>query len=111
MTNETVYSGRLIMYASPEQLNVFWNSDTLFAEGTFKVCPKLLDQLYVLLGMQNGEGMFSFIFIHKREIEKDKRKRDHTRLVKKTLQWVRAAMRRKKSTKTLLLITQDWTRC
>ncbi|CAF5141655.1 unnamed protein product, partial [Rotaria socialis] len=43
------------MHASEEQLNVLFNSETIFADGTFKVSPKLFDQLYVLLGIQHGE--------------------------------------------------------
>jgi hypothetical protein len=46
-----------MIFASEEQLNVLYNSDVLFADGTFKVSPKLFEQLYVLHGMQNGEGI------------------------------------------------------
>lgn len=47
-----------MMFASEEQLNVLFHADVLFADGTFKVSPKLFEQLYVLHGMQNGEGNF-----------------------------------------------------
>ncbi|CAF4009467.1 unnamed protein product [Rotaria sp. Silwood2] len=53
---KTIYGGRLMIFASDEQLNVLYGSDVLFADGTFKVSPKLFEQLYVLHGMQNGEG-------------------------------------------------------
>ena len=56
------YGGRLIMFASPEQLNALFNSDTLFADGTFKISPKLFDQLYILLDIQHGEGMTIYPF-------------------------------------------------
>ncbi|CAF4438493.1 unnamed protein product, partial [Rotaria sp. Silwood2] len=52
---KTIYGGRLMIFASDEQLNVLYGSDVLFADGTFKVSPKLFEQLYVLHGMQNGE--------------------------------------------------------
>jgi len=52
----TVYGGRLMIFASDEQLNVLHHSDVLFADGTSKVSPSLFDQLYVLHGMENGEG-------------------------------------------------------
>ncbi|CAM4979800.1 unnamed protein product [Rotaria socialis] len=54
---KSAYGGRLIMHASEEQLNVLFNSETIFADGTFKVSPKLFDQLYVLLGIQHGEAV------------------------------------------------------
>jgi len=52
------YGGRLLMFASEEQLNVLFQSEVLFADGTFKVCPKLFEQLYVILAITNGEGRF-----------------------------------------------------
>ncbi|CAF3322392.1 unnamed protein product [Rotaria socialis] len=51
------YGGRLMMFASPEQLDVLFHSDILFADGTFRVSPILFEQLYVLLGMQHGEAV------------------------------------------------------
>ncbi|CAF1454116.1 unnamed protein product, partial [Adineta steineri] len=48
--------GCLIMFASDEQLNVLFNSDVLFADGTFKISPKLFVQLCICVGMQHGEG-------------------------------------------------------
>ncbi|CAF5101578.1 unnamed protein product, partial [Rotaria magnacalcarata] len=51
------YGGRVMMFASPEQLDVLFHSDILFADGTFRVSPILFEQLYVLLGMQHGEGV------------------------------------------------------
>ena len=45
-----------MIFASDEQLNVLHHSDVLFADGTSKVSPSLFDQLYVLHGMENGEG-------------------------------------------------------
>lgn len=36
--------------------------DVLFADGTFKVSPKLFEQLYVIHVMENGEGI-NFIFL------------------------------------------------
>ncbi|CAF4161369.1 unnamed protein product [Rotaria magnacalcarata] len=54
---KTIYGGRLMIFASDEQLNVLYGSDVLFADGTFKVSPKLFEQLYVLHGMQNGEAI------------------------------------------------------
>ena len=49
------------MFSSEEQLKVLLQSDVLFADGTFKVAPKLFEQLYVIHGFQNGEGMLVFI--------------------------------------------------
>ncbi|CAF4735879.1 unnamed protein product [Rotaria sp. Silwood1] len=54
---KTIYGGRLMIFASDEQLNVLYGSDVLFADGTFKVSSKLFEQLYVLHGMQNGEAI------------------------------------------------------
>ncbi|CAF2712388.1 unnamed protein product [Rotaria sp. Silwood2] len=51
------YGGRLLIFASDEQLNVLFHSEVLFADGTFKVSPTLFEQLYVLHGLQNGEVM------------------------------------------------------
>ncbi|CAF3409905.1 unnamed protein product [Rotaria socialis] len=47
---KSAYGGRLLIFGSEEQLNV------LFADGTFKVCPKLFEQLYVIIGLKNGEA-------------------------------------------------------
>ncbi|CAM4942461.1 unnamed protein product [Rotaria socialis] len=52
---KTVYGGRLLIFASDEQLNVLFHSEVLFADGTFKVSPTLFEQLYVLHGLQTGE--------------------------------------------------------
>ncbi|CAF4438274.1 unnamed protein product, partial [Rotaria socialis] len=52
---KTVYGGRLLIFASDDQLNVLFHSEVLFADGTFKVSPTLFEQLYVLHGLQNGE--------------------------------------------------------
>lgn len=58
---KTASGGRLMIFASDEQLNVLFHSNVLFADGTFKVSPKLFEQLYVIHGMQDGEGInFSF---------------------------------------------------
>ena len=56
---KSAYGGRLMIFASDQQLNVLYNSSVLFADGTFKVTPTLFEQLYVLHGMQDGEGMSS----------------------------------------------------
>jgi hypothetical protein len=59
MTNEKILMEvRLMIFASEEQLNVLFRSDTLFADGTFKVSPKLFEQLYLIHGMENGEGIY-----------------------------------------------------
>ena len=50
------YGGRLLVFASDEQLKVLFQSYVLFADGTFKVAPKLFEQLYVIHGLQCGEG-------------------------------------------------------
>ncbi|CAF1061346.1 unnamed protein product [Adineta steineri] len=42
---KTVYGGRLLIFASDEQLKVLFKSEVLFADGTFKVAPKLFEQL------------------------------------------------------------------
>jgi hypothetical protein len=55
---KTVYGGRLMIFASEEQLKVLNQSDVLFADGTFKVSPKLFEQLYVIHGIENGEGIY-----------------------------------------------------
>ncbi|CAF5192661.1 unnamed protein product, partial [Rotaria magnacalcarata] len=52
---KTVYGGRLLIFASDDQLNVLFHSEVLFADGTFKVSPTLFEELYVLHGLQNGE--------------------------------------------------------
>ncbi|CAM4847238.1 unnamed protein product, partial [Rotaria magnacalcarata] len=54
---KSAYGGRLLIFASEEQLNVLFQSDVLFADGTFKVCPKLFEQLYVIIGLKNGEAV------------------------------------------------------
>ena len=63
------------MDSSEEQLNVLFISDTLFADVTFKVCPRLFGQLYVIHDIQHVECMFLFfslitIAIHKSDREK-----------------------------------------
>ncbi|CAF0843272.1 unnamed protein product [Adineta ricciae] len=40
---KTIYGGRLMIFASEEQLNVPYHLDVLFAEGTSKASPKLFD--------------------------------------------------------------------
>ena len=52
------------MYSSEEQVNVLFSSDTLFADGTFKVSPRLFEQLYVIHDIQHGECMFLFFFFN-----------------------------------------------
>lgn len=54
------YGGRLMVFASDEQLKVLLQSDVLFADGTFKVTPKLFEQLYIIHGLQHGEGTSFF---------------------------------------------------
>jgi hypothetical protein len=54
---ESAYGGRLMIFASDEQLNVLYHSNVLFTDSTFKVSPKVFEQLYVIHGMQNGEGI------------------------------------------------------
>ena len=49
------YGGRLLIFSSDEQLRVLLQSDVLFADGTFRVAPKLFEQLYVIHGFQHGE--------------------------------------------------------
>lgn len=63
---KSAYGGRLILFSSEEQLKVLLQSDVLFADGTFKVSPKLFEQLYVIHGFQNGEGrcFFSLTITH-----------------------------------------------
>ena len=55
------YGGRLLVFASDEQLRVLFQSDVLFADGTFKVAPKLFEQLYVIHALQCGEGTRIFL--------------------------------------------------
>ena len=61
----TAYSGRLLIFLSDEQKQVLFHSDVLFADGIFKVLPKLFQQLYVIHGFQDGEGMcfFQYVFM------------------------------------------------
>ena len=53
---KSAYGGRLIIFSSEEQLKVLLQSDVLFADGTFKVAPKLFEQLYVIHEFRHGEG-------------------------------------------------------
>ena len=53
---KTIYGDRLMIFASDEQWYVLHGLDVLFTDGTFKVSSKLFEQLYVLHGIQNGEG-------------------------------------------------------
>ena len=74
-----------MLFTSDEQLNGLFNSNTLLAGGTFRVSPKLFEQLYVLHGIQHGECVYiffscpinSFLFGKKenRKIRKTKKKR------------------------------------
>ena len=48
------YGGRLLIFSSDEQLRVLLQSDVLFADGTFRVAPKLFEQFYVIHGFQHG---------------------------------------------------------
>ena len=57
------YGGRLLIFAPEEQLKVLLQSDVLFADGTFKVSPKLFEQLYVIHGLQHEEGISIFLFL------------------------------------------------
>lgn len=59
---KSVYGGRL--FASVKQLKVLFHSEILFADGTFKVAPKLFEQFYVIHGLENGEGRCIYIFIY-----------------------------------------------
>jgi hypothetical protein len=52
------------MFASREQLKVLLHSNVLFADGTFKVSPKLFEQLYVIHGLANEEGRYKYIYIY-----------------------------------------------
>ena len=54
---KSAYGGRLMIFASDDQLNVLYDSIILFADGTFKVAPTLFEQLYVIHGMRDGEGI------------------------------------------------------
>ncbi|CAM4848870.1 unnamed protein product [Rotaria magnacalcarata] len=67
---KSAYGGRLSMFASEEQLNVLFQSDILFADGTFKVCPKLFEQLYVIVDLKNGKAVpVCFILTSNRRYE------------------------------------------
>ena len=55
---KSAYGGRLLIFASDEQLQVLFHSEVLFEDGTFKVCPTLFEQFYVLHSLQNGEGTY-----------------------------------------------------
>ncbi len=59
----SAYGGRLLMFASREQLKVLFHSDVLFADGTFKVSPKLFEQLYVIHGLANEEGIYIYMYM------------------------------------------------
>ena len=59
---KSAYGGRLLIYSSEEQLKVLLQSDVLFADDTFKVAPKIFEQLYVIHGLQHGEGICTFLF-------------------------------------------------
>ncbi|CAF2107924.1 unnamed protein product [Rotaria magnacalcarata] len=52
---KNAYGGRLMIFASDEQLNVLYNSDILFADGTFKVSPKLFEQLIGLMSLYEND--------------------------------------------------------
>ena len=59
---KSVYGGRLIIFSSEEQLKVLLKADVLFADGTFKIAPKLFEQLYVIHGFHHGEGTDGLLF-------------------------------------------------
>ena len=60
---KTAYGGRLLIFVSEEQLRVLLQSGALFADGTFKVAPRVFEQLYIIHGFQHGEGTFVLLFI------------------------------------------------
>ena len=53
-----------MIFASDEQLNILYDLDALFTDGTVKISPKLFEQLYVLHGMPNGESI-NLLFLFK----------------------------------------------
>ncbi|CAF1634571.1 unnamed protein product, partial [Didymodactylos carnosus] len=51
------YLGRLLIFSTATLLNVLFTSELINSDGTFKIRPILFDQVFVILGMINGEGV------------------------------------------------------
>ncbi|CAF1417777.1 unnamed protein product [Rotaria sp. Silwood1] len=58
---KTIYGGRLMIFASDEQLNVLYGSDVLFADGTFKmnVATRFI---WLILNLFFGAGLACILF-------------------------------------------------
>lgn len=48
------HDSKIVMLSSPRSLSFLASSPRLYADGTFKTCPKFFYQLYVLHAFQNG---------------------------------------------------------
>ena len=48
---------RIVIYASDLQLEILCQSKTIGADGTFKICPSIFQQLYIIVGLYKGQAI------------------------------------------------------
>ena len=53
---------RLILFSSPEQLNLLFTSRTMLMDGTFSSCPKIFDQVYTIHCIKYEQCEWNYFF-------------------------------------------------
>lgn len=48
---------RVLMFSSNRQLNIFFNSEIIFCDGTFASSPPQFEQIYTMHAIYEDEGM------------------------------------------------------
>lgn len=55
------FNGRLLVFSSASQMDLLLQADVLMADGTFRSCPRLFEQIYVILAVKNSKSMIHLL--------------------------------------------------
>ena len=50
------FGGRLLIFSSEIQMDLLLQADILMADGTFRSCPRLFEQVYVIMAVKDATG-------------------------------------------------------
>lgn len=53
------FGGRLLVFSSEIQMDLLLQADVLMADGTFRSCPRLFEQVYVIMAVKDTTGTVS----------------------------------------------------
>ncbi|CAF1512869.1 unnamed protein product [Adineta steineri] len=49
------FDGRLLVFSSPSQMDLLLEADVLMGDGTFRSCPRLFEQIYIILAVKDSK--------------------------------------------------------